>query len=155
MSNRASASRGAKTTGKEKTSRRREVGPRPSIHVTRRHIQRPRTDQEFVEEYSRYSKPEQRRRLSLIGNITKDEFEHRLNLLQFKKDEIQALINQRELTLFERIALIAQEDPEYYKEVESEYPVPITVGEELFPPDTDSEEMADIPAWAQALLQNQ
>jgi len=117
---------------------------------------------EFVDEYSKFSRKEQKCRLSLIDNISREEFEHRLQLLAYKRDEIEALCNQRELPIFDKLVLLGEEEPEFFEEVEE--PEEEGQEEEFFPQQDftppeeqqmEEDDINEVPAWVRALITNQ
>jgi len=132
----------SKTTTKSKgknPSRRRE-----SIRVTRTQIRQPRTDEEFIAEYSQYPVAEQNRRISLIGNISRDEAERRLLLLGRKHEELERVLNVFDQDAFTKLQALGDTENKdyysYYEEVaEPENPV-VPTFEDIYPVLDDEEE---------------
>lgn len=123
---------------------------RDSIRVTRQQIQRPRTDEEFLEEYEQYSASEQARRLSLVGNISRDEFEKRLSLLGHHHDEILQLAEQRERPDYERF-IDSEIVQTVYVEVDHIQEDQQNIQEDIYPPP----DMAQpLPEWVENILKS-
>jgi len=117
-------------------------------------MQKPRPDEEFVLEYTRYPPKEQVRRLSLINNLPDDEFQRRLELLELGEAEIRVAINNQKLPLYDRLGLAGSTVPEFFEEVEE--PAESLDPLEIFPEDESEHlEMADVPPWAQQILAQQ
>ena len=110
-------------------------------------------DDDFVQEYSQYTSEEQQRRLSLVTNISDEEFARRLSLLSHKHDEIIYLARRRGLPLFDQINLYSTSKPQIFDKVtepgnssDEEFELKPKITEEPF------EDMADA---LQQLLQGQ
>jgi len=123
--------------------------------VTRQRIKKPQSDEEFRAEFEQPILEEQDQHIELIENLDAVEFERRLRLLGRQTPEIEKLLKQCELPLYDHIALTGNElfyeetsDPAQGRPVEVEL---------LSPPLLPSPRprMADIPGWAKDLLKAQ
>lgn len=150
-SSRGSTTRGNTPTPRQPSTRNR----RTSTVATRTEIRKPRSDHEFVVEYSQYSKPEQVRRLSLINNLPNDELRRRLELLEHTEAQIRATITQQHLPLYDRLGLAGDAIPEFFEEVKEPNPNAEDIAE-VFPEDEDETlPQMDIPPWAQQIIAQQ
>jgi hypothetical protein len=150
----ASALRTPSSSTKSSSKTKESANRRQSIRATRQQIAKPKSDEEFIREYQQYSPEEQSRRLSLIGNLPRAEYERRLALLEIQKEEVDRLLKQKERPLYDRIGLLADEHPEFFEEVsdcEEDHHFH-REDTDIYP---DDNEMGDMPPWVQALITNQ
>ena len=82
--------------------------------VTRQKVKKPQSDEEFRAEFEGLTPEVQDRRIELIENLDTVEFECRLYLLDRQTSEITRLLQQRELSLYDRVAL--RESDSFYEE---------------------------------------
>ena len=138
----SSTSKTSKTTSRSKgktPAKRRE-----SIRATRTQIKQPKSDEEFIAEYSKYPVAEQNRRISLIGNISREEAERRLLLLGRKHEELERVLNVFDQDAFTKLQALGDTENKdyysYYEEVaEPENPV-VPTFEDIYPVLDDEEE---------------
>ena len=88
--------------------------PPPVIYATRRSVQRPRADEEFLSEFAPLSKSEQNRRLCLTDNLPTQEFERRLRLLLRSEEEITTLKSIKQKNLFDKLRAFGDESNEEF-----------------------------------------